>query len=76
MTRSTLLRKPRNVAAQHSHSFEFHTDFCIRCGAHRSSVWLKEWPASCPAGPNVVAISHILAFRHLAGAAAAAPRPS
>lgn len=49
-----------------AHSFERFTDFCTRCGAHRSSVWLQEWPAACPGEANVIGISHILAIRHLA----------
>lgn len=56
-------------AAPLAHHFDDLTDFCTHCGAHRSSVWLAEWPAACPAGPNVVGISHLLATRHVAAAA-------
>ncbi len=70
MFQRTLTRKGRIAAPPLQHSFERVTDFCTRCGAHRSSVWLEEWPTSCPAGPNVVGISHLLAMRHVAGAPA------
>ena len=53
-----------------AHRFDRRTDFCTACGAHRTSVWLDEWPARCPAGPNVIAISHLLALRHIARGAA------
>lgn len=48
------------------HRFDDRTDFCTRCGAHRTSIWLDLWPARCPAAANVTGISHILALRHLA----------
>jgi hypothetical protein len=57
------------------HHFDRLTDFCRRCGAHRSSVWLGEWPTLCPAGANVVGISHILAIRHIAAAPLLPLRP-
>ena len=65
--------KPATRAAEHAHRFDRLTDFCTRCGVHRSSVWLDEWPATCPAGSNVIGISHLLALRHLATTAQKAP---
>ncbi len=58
--------------SQTCHSFDRVTDFCTQCGAHRSSIWLGEWPQTCPAGPNVVGISHLLAQRYIAEATRAA----
>lgn len=65
--------KPETRAAAHAHRFDDLTDFCTQCGVHRSSVWLDEWPSTCPAGANVVGISHLLALRHLAAGAQNAP---
>jgi hypothetical protein len=65
--------KPATRAAMHAHHFDALTDFCMQCGVHRSSVWLDEWPSTCPAGANVVGISHLLALRHLATTAPSAP---
>lgn len=68
-------RKRRAALPHREHDFEQATDFCRHCGAHRSSIWLEEWPAACPATANVVGISHVLALRHLAGAPAAYGAP-
>lgn len=68
MVRRSVSRKGASESRP-QHAFERFTDFCTHCGAHRSSVWLEEWPVSCPAGPNVVGISHLLAIRHVAEAA-------
>jgi hypothetical protein len=65
--------KRRAPAPRPEHSFERFTDFCTQCGAHRSSVWLEEWPTDCPAGPNVIGISHILAMRHIGSASGPSP---
>jgi hypothetical protein len=65
--------KPATRAPEHPHRFDGLTDFCTQCGVHRSSVWLDEWPLTCPAGSNVVGISHLLALRHLATTAQKAP---
>ncbi len=59
-------RLSKTPAAQIVHSFDRLTDFCTQCGAHRSSVWLEEWPKACPASPNVIGISHLLARRYMA----------
>jgi hypothetical protein len=61
-------RRKRHEAPPPAHRFDALTDFCTQCGAHHSSVWLAVWPADCPAGANVVGISHVLALRHLAAA--------
>jgi hypothetical protein len=68
--------KPETRTAEHAHRFDGLTDFCTQCGVHRSSVWLDEWPATCPAGANVVGISHLLALRHLAADVQDVPPPS
>jgi hypothetical protein len=69
-------RKPATQAAEHAHCFDGLTDFCTQCGVHRSSIWLDEWPSTCPAGSNVVGISHLLALRHLATTARNVAPPS
>ncbi len=57
-------RQEPHLEAEHlPHDFEPFTDFCRGCGTHRSSLWLSESPLHCPAGPNVIAISHLLALR-------------
>lgn len=68
--------KPETRTAEHAHRFDDLTDFCTQCGVHRSSIWLDEWPSTCPAGANVVGISHLLALRHLAAGMQNAPPPS
>ncbi len=64
--RSSGLGKMLAPSARPAHHFDDLTDFCTQCGAHRSSVWLAEWPARCPAETNVIGISHLLARRYLA----------
>jgi hypothetical protein len=53
-----------------THLFDHLTDFCTQCGAHRSSIWLEEWPRSCPAAENVIGISHLLARRAVSAGSA------
>lgn len=64
--RSSGLGKMLAPQTRPAHHFDDLTDFCTQCGAHRSSVWLAEWPARCPAETNVIGISHLLARRYLA----------
>jgi hypothetical protein len=73
-SRALMHGKRRALAPRPEHSFECFTDFCTQCGAHRSSIWLDEWPTDCPAGSNVIGISHILAMRHIGSAPGSSPR--
>jgi hypothetical protein len=66
LDRSWKRGKPQAQSLPPAHRFDALSDFCTECGAHRSSVWLALWPSRCPAGDNVVGISHLLARRHLA----------
>ncbi len=45
------------------HEFHPDTDFCVRCGQPGELVVADLLP--CRTGPNVVAVSHILAARRL-----------
>ena len=50
----------------HTHVFDPYTHYCLRCGASREDVE-EGFREVCAGAANVVAISHVLSRRRLAG---------
>lgn len=47
------------------HAYSLLSGFCERCGAARADVEDGRRPVTCDAGPNVVAVSHLVATKPL-----------